>query len=331
MGVQKAFAYVGLAKQAAKGAPAAAPTYGFGVRSGSLVDHGIAADYEDYTLSGASGSDRFAPDLIRASYAPAAKFSVRAHPRLLALLMYAALGTNVDSGAAPSFVHTATPGLDLPWLTMWVKYGAEISMLTDLKLAEVDVKWTERGAPEIDVTAAACDAQLGAAAFVPVNDEVAQPFFRPVGGTFKYDVLAAGGGAVGRIKAGEVKITNALTAIPLSSLPHPDDLFPGGQKVEGMLTVTPDDLTDWRRALTGAAAGTGIATSPSVGSMALLMALDANTSWELDAAAMSWLTDLPDADPKGGPADLALAFKVKRPADGSAAFTSVVKNALAAV
>lgn len=331
MGVQKQIAYVGLAKQAAKGAPAAAPTYGFGVLSGSLLDAGIAEDYEASTLGGGA-NDRFAPGVNRTAYAPVAKLGVRAYPRLLALLMYAALGTNADSGAAPSFSHVATPGVDLPWLTMWARYAGEIVQLVDVKVSELDVKWSERSPFEVDLSVAACDAALGAAAFVPTNDEVGQGYLSPIGGTFKYDPLAAGGGAVGRVKAGEIKVTNSLVAVNLSALSHPDDLVPSGQKVEGTLTVTPNDLTDWRKILAGDAAGVTIrGTTPAIGSMSLLSTLDANTSWRLDAARLAWMTDLPDADPKGGPADLALAFRALRPGDGSAAVTATTKNSLATV
>ena len=48
-----------------------------------------------------------------------------------------------------------------------------------------------------------------------------------------------------------------------------------------------------------------------------------------DGSRVAFMADYPSSDPSGGPAEVALAYQVIRPTNGSAAFTATTRNAVA--
>jgi hypothetical protein len=321
--VQKEIVWVGLAKQTAKGAGAANATYGMGVISGKAGTFPIAQDYEATTLNGAA-SDRYARGVNRTDVVPGAVFTCRAYPRSIGLLTFLALGTNVDAGAGPH-THTATPAMVLPYATVFFRYGSgEYGKIIDCKADSLEIAWSERNPCTVAVDLKGCLPTLGTAAFTTTNDESLIGYLGPVNGVFTLDASSATPAAA-QVKSGSCKISNNLVPVALSKSILPDDIMEGDQTTEGVIGVTPNDLTDWRKILTGTGSGTAVSQVPVYGSFSLKVILDANNDLTLSSNRCDFLTDLPDADPGGGPMELDLAYRVE--ADGTnPAFTALTRN-----
>ncbi len=322
--ISKLVSYVGLSKQTAKGAGAATPaTFGFGVLDGKIFNVPITQDYSPLTLNGGT-SDRFPPNVKRTEANPAATFRTRVWPKSIGLLLYAALGAKAVSGTGP-FTHTITPDQTLPYLTLFARYGSDYEKLVDVLVDELTISWDERNPLEAALAMLGLTPSLGTAAFTVTSDETTQPFFGPVGGTLQLDT-GSGTPAAAQIKAASVKIANAIEPVPLSRAITPDDLVPAQQTVEGTVTLVPNDLSDWKKIVTGSGSGSSLQSTEQYGSLSLKVTIDANNELTLASSRVAFLAEFPDSDPGGGAAELELAFSIVRPTDGSAAFTATLKN-----
>jgi tail tube protein len=326
---QKLIAAIGLTKQSAKGAIAAAATFGFGVESGKVLDLPIAQDLRPLTLFGAA-SDRFAPGADRTAVTPGAVFSSPAWAKSIGLLLFGALGTDTPSGGGP-YLHTITPAQDLPYLTLFTVYGGggERERLGDCKVDQLVIGWDEVNPLKVDTTLRGLVPGFGVGNWVPAtNDETTQTWFGPSGGTFQLDVQGAALAAA-QVNAASITIANNLKPVKLSKSIIPDDVFPGQQAVFGTIRIVPNDFTDWRKAVGGTGAAAAMSEVPIFGKFDLKVLIDANTFIQFQADRCSMLIDYPDADTGGGYGEMTVAFMVARKTDGSAAFTALVKNTIA--
>lgn len=325
--VQTLIGLVGVAKQTGKGAAAAAPAYGLGLTDGKVFNVEIDQEPSRLTLGGGP-NDRIAAQAIRTGAHPGLSFTTRVWPRSIPLLWYAALGTLGTTGTGP-FTHTGSPGMDLPYLTGFGQIGPnEYVKLPDCKVNELTLSWDERNPLEVEVDLLGLVPALGAASWVAANDETNQTFYGPQGGTFNLEVAGAVP-LLGKVTKASVHVNNNLAEVPLSKSILPDDLLPAAQEIDGTITLMPNDLSDWRKAITGAAAGVAVSEAVIYGSFSLKVMLDANTDLTLAGVRVPMMTELPDANPEGGPAEVELAFSVVRPTDGSNAFTAAGRNAVA--
>lgn len=323
--IQELLGFVGLDLQAAKGSAGATPaTFGFGVKSGKVLQFPITQDLEDITLPGGA-SDRFAPTANRTAILPGAAFQSRAYPRMLGLLGYGALGALVTTGAGP-FTHTETPAITLPYLTAYGRYGnaVESAKVADCKVDQLTIAWTDTEPATVDAVLMGITPTLDSA-FTVTNDESLTTFWSPIGGTLRFDVDGTSLAAE-PVAAASVQISNGLTPVMISSQILPSDIMEGPQRVEGTITIRPNDFDEWQAIFTGTPGGTTPSNVPVYGSFDLKLAIDANTELTLTANRVPFLADWPDSDPAGGAAEIELAYSVVRPTDGSAAFTMVVKN-----
>ena len=321
MPIQKRIAFFGISKQTAKGAAAAAATFGLGTLGGSLLVVGIDQESDQITYS---GTQRISPDENRLGINPGAGVRTRAYPRSIGLLLFGSLGAIATTGVGP-YSHVITPAATLPYLTAFTKLGtSEYARVPDCKVDSLRLSWSERSPLEIEATLLAISAELGAAAWTITNDESAQPKFAPPGGTFKVDA-AAGTPIVAKITGGEITIANAISGITLSASLYPDDVYEGEHTFDVSLTLMPDDFAEWRKAVTGTGTGTAPANVPIFGSFETKFQIDANTHLTLAASRVAFFPDFPDADPGGGPVELVLPGRAKQPATGNA-FTATLSN-----
>lgn len=324
--VQKLIAFAGLSKQASKGTGATSPAaFGHGIISGKVFNGELTQDYEDQTLNGGA-YDRFSPAVNRIKYLPGASFKTRAWIRSLGLYLIGAIGATVDTGAGP-YTHTITPAQTLNYLTFFSRLGsAEYEKLVDCVVNSLTISWEEQSPLELDVELMGITPTFGAGgAWTATADESVATYLSPIGGTLQLDVGSATV-AAGQIKAFSVTISNNLDPVWLSSKIVPDDLMPAEQTVEGTITLVPNDMTDFRKAITGTGAGTAVQSTPVYGSFSELVQLDANNQLTLSSLRSAFMVEFPDGDPAGGKTEIECAFKVIRPTDASSPFTAVLKN-----
>ncbi len=295
MGIQKRLAQVGLAKQTAKGTPAAAPTYTVGLVSGKAYD----ADIEQSELN-TSWSTRGLAAMDRISVIPGADFELVAMPNSLGLLLMLALGADVVTGTSP-YSHAFTPAETLPWVSLFGLYGADKSEISDAKIDSLELMWEKSGALKVKVKIMGMTFAFDSSWVIgSTGEQVASGAFRGNGGTF--DVL----GASARVISGSIKIENQTSAIVASHSVTPDDIFEGDVKCAISLTVVPDDFALFRTIITGTSSGTAVQAAPLYGDVTTKWIVDASTDLTFDAPKASFLTHLPDVDPNGGAAEVTI-------------------------
>ena len=154
-----------------------------------------------------------------------------------------------------------------------------------------------------------------------------ESFLVPVGGTFSLD--SAGSTPVSaRVISGELNIKNNISPIDPSSTIESADVWEGVQEHTLKLTIVPDDLAEFRKTVTGSAAGTSVAAVAPIGSVSLTFR-ENNGSAQLvvTGSKVAFLTSFPDADPKGGAVELELAGIAVMPASGTAPLVYALTNA----
>jgi hypothetical protein len=113
------------------------------------------------------------------------------------------------------------------------------------------------------------------------------------------------------VKGGKVTMKRSPEPIYFSGSLEAGDVVEGALDVDVALTILPDDMTIWRKALTGSVSGTSISTTPQYGSFEYTFAKGAD-SLKLAGSSVAFLCDLPDADPSGKPVEHELAGKAYR-------------------
>lgn len=318
MPVQKRIAQVSLAKQSAKGSAASAGTFQVGVMSGQVVN----VDVEESELP-VTWSTRIAEAWDRIAVVPGTEFTVVAMPNTIGMLIYGACGTIVDSGST-NFTHTITSGPDLPYFTVFAKYGGEFYKMADAKIDTLELAWDRTGALTAKVKFVGCDLTFPASAYTAGTDErPTTGLLKGGGGVFQID------GADAIIKQGTVTISNNVAAVQGSASVEPADVFPGEQTVSVSLTVVPTDTTLWRKAITGTTAGTTPSAAVAIGTCEVKFVIDTHNSVDLSILNMRFACPYPEADPGGGAAEIVLEGSAFTKADGTAAYSFVVKNTLA--
>ena len=328
MPVQKRLAKVGYARQSGgKGVYPAQPTFVHGVSHGKVVESKLTERPVDLTFS-----SRMAEATIREQLVPGATFDTLGFSRSTGLLLYGALGTVATTGSADPYSQTITsPSADLPWLTLWGQFGTDYVQLTDAKVDSLKLDWA-LGELKVSAVLMGCGITLGLAAWTPTNtDDATVPGLLYQSGAGAANMQINGANA--RITKGTIEIVNNLQAIIPSYKITPDDYGVGQQTVKCTFTVVPDDLTLYKTILTGSGAGTTPQQLPYYGSFSVKFiegVTSATHDLTVSATRASLLIDFPDADPKGGAAELVVAGDVWDPRTGSAALTALLRTAIAA-
>lgn len=317
MGVQKRIAQLGFAKQTAKGAAATDPTYTIGLTGGNVYSAEVDQSELNTTWStrGLAGHERL-------SVVPGADFEAVAMPKSIGLLLYLACGAVATTGTSPAYTHTIKPSAGLPWATLFGLYGADKTEMHDVKVDSIELSWDKSGSVKVKVTALGVSFAFDSAWTVTTTGEtVAQGTFKAGGGTIQVN------GAAARVTAGSIKIENGAEAI-VSSAITPDDVFEGDVKCDVSLTILPDDLTLFRRVITGTDNGTSISADVSYGTVSIEF-VNGTNSLTFDAPNAALMVEMPEADPAGGAAELSLEGSCALATDGSEPFTFALINDVA--
>lgn len=182
------------------------------------------------------------------------------------------------------------------------------------------------------VSNAAGSAQAGAAGTITAwaDETASESFLVPVGGTFQLDVSGSTL-ASARIVGGELSIKNNLSGIEPSAQVERDDNYEGVQEHSLKLTIVPDNLNDFRKAVTGGAAGTTVSLTAPLGSVSLLFKDNSITANQLlvTGSKVAFMVAFPDADAKGGPVQIELAGMAVMPTAGVVPLTYALTNGVA--
>lgn len=295
MAVQKRIAQLGIAKQTAKGTAATAPTYTIGLTGGNVY----SAEIEQSDLN-TSWSARGLQGHDRISVVPGVGAEAPALPKSIGLLLMLALGSDTVVGLGP-YTHKFVPSSALPYHTVFGLYGAEKAAVADCKMNSLEFSWDKTGALKVKFDQVGRTLDFASAWTIGATaEQVSGGLLKGVGGTFQV------GGVSATVVSGSIKIENSVDAIIASASTTPDDVFEGDVKCGVSLTIVPDDMTQFRRVVTGTTNGTAVQSTPVYGAIDLKWVLDANTDLAFNAPRAAFMTSMPDVAPEGGAAEITL-------------------------
>ena len=323
MPIQKITAVSGIAKQSARGTLAANPTFAHGVSGGQQ----ISVEPSQSPLEVTSGK-RAATNVIREGVKNGGSIESPAYLKSLGLYLLGAMGTDTVTGSGP-YVHTFTTG-DLPYLSVFSKgIGATIQAVRDCKVDELSLKWDGAKPVELSVKVQGTVFSYPATFNAATDESGSESFLVPVGGSFQIDTL--GNTLVSaRVTKGELTIKNNVSTIDPAASIESDDVFEGVQEHEVKLTIVPDDLAEFRKVITGSATGTSVSSTVPTGSLSLSFKENAGTGGlVVTGSKVAFLTQFPDADPKGGAVELELSGMAVIPVGGTSPLTYALTNAQA--
>jgi hypothetical protein len=307
MPLQTLTAQIGVAKQASRGTLAANPTYAHGLSSGAPIQVEPTQSMLEVTTG-----KRAASTIIREVVKNSAGGSFPAYVRTLGLYLLGALGTCTTTGASAPYSHAFTTG-DLPYLSFFAKgIGADIEAVRDCKIDELTLKWDGAKPLELSVKAMGTVFSFPATFSATTDDTGSDSFLVPVGGTFEVDVIGSTL-ASARVIGGELTIKNTIETVDASAAIESADVIEGLQEHTLKLTIVPDDLSTFRKTVTGSANGSGVSSSVPVGSVNLVFKENNGT----------------EASPKGETTKLELAGTAVLPSAGTTPLTYTLVNGVA--
>lgn len=319
--LQKGLALLGIAKQTAKGTPAAAPTYTIGLTGGAVGKVEIDQSDLDTTWDtrGKMGAER-------KSIVPGADIETVATPAAIGLLLKLALGAEAVTGSGP-YVHTFTPGGTLPYATLFSMFGGgNKTAISDAKIDSLELSWDGTGAVRVKVTSMGCTYDMASAWVVgSTKESVANGnVIRPGGGSFSINSVPF------PVTAGSIKIENSVDAILSSASGLPSDIAEKDLSVTISLTTMPDDIGLFKLAATGTETGTSLTTEPVFVPVSIDLTGPGTVTLSFDFPALGIMAAMPESDPNGGAAEIQVQGSCYASAGGSDSISAVLTNAVTA-
>ena len=301
---------IGVAKQSAKATAASQPTFVHGLTGGQVfkLDRSVASD--DVSCGVRAGTDSHVEKVV-----PGADFDTFGYADALPLYLYAAMGAiassaNSGSGMSGYYDHTITLGDSLPYLTVWSRLGGVYNRVDGCKVDQVEIDYEGNSPLEFGITMLGLAATLGLNAFPgSVDPSCFDGYFVPTGGTFKIDT-ASGTPVAAPITKGSLSLANNCATDPLAGQVLPGDIEEGKLTTSGSVTVKPDDMTLYRKMVTGASDGTAPTSAMVYGSLEwdFTHSKDPKCSMKVTASNIPFTADFPDVDPAGGAAEVEFSF-----------------------
>ena len=239
-----------LAKQTAKGTPAAASAgYKLKLTGGDLEPNRQFLTLQETDASRQQGSTV----VVGAQVEGTPEWYIR--PEEFGLIAYAALGANADTGAGP-YTHTATIAQRPPYLTCWKNIGAGtvVDQYNDVTLGSLELSG---GAGQ----ALACKADMmGLNAVLGATDSSAAIVS---GHVFTYPecTVTLGGVDGGKTENWTLTYNSNAEFIQGDNSVTPYDVVLGRAVVTGSYQTILENDSDYRKFHTGAAAGTAFTTT----------------------------------------------------------------------
>lgn len=323
MPMQSISTLVGIAKQSAKGTIATNPTFAHGITGGNPITVDPKQSPVEVTTA-----KRAAYNVIRETVENGASFDTLGYMKTIGLYLLGAIGTDTVTGSSP-YVHTYSTG-DLPYLTVFTKgLDSTIEAVRDCKVDELSLKWDNSKPVQVSVKLAGTVFSYPSTFTATTDETGSESFLVPIGGTFQIDVLGSTL-ATASVVAGELTIKNNLTSVDPSATIEADNQWEGRQDMSLKLTIIPDDLSLFRKTVTGGASGTSVASVVPVGSVSLAFKENNGTGQlAVTGSKVAFLTAFPDVDPKGGPIKIELVGEAVVPSGGTAPLVYALSNAQA--
>lgn len=309
MSVNTSIGLIGVAKQTNKATAASTPTFVHGLTGGQTFKLDRSVESADVSCGVRTNTDAYVSSIV-----PGVDFETFGYSDVMPLYFYAAMGniastTQSGTGTA-SKKHTVTLGDSLPYLTFWGRIGGEYTKTSGCKVDQLEMSFEGNAPLNFGITALGLDATFGLNAFPgSVDPSCFDGYFVPTGGSFKIETLGTTP-AVAPIVSGSLTLSNSCSSDPLLGMVTPGDIAEGKLTTSGSITVKPDDMTLYRKMVTGASNGTTLTGNMVYGSFELNFTHSKETTHKMKVTAthVPFTCEFPSVDPNGGAAELDFSF-----------------------
>lgn len=309
-------AYVGVAKQTAKGTPAAAPIYKFPFTGGN-----IGPDRSIGRLSETDSSrDRGTAYVQRQSVSGTPEVYVR--DSSIGMLLLGAMGADSVTGAT-NFVHTFTTSALLPYMTFWKNTGDLVyDRYQDVFISSLAIR-ADAGNPLV----ASFGVQGLATTFASVDPAPATPLTK--GAVYNYNEAAVtlGGGATSSISSFELSIENNVNIQQTDDVTG-YDVIAGTREVSLGFDMIFESDVEYRKFHTGTGAGTAVSSSIFTTSASFTFTKGVNNEISFTFPVVAYEEFPVEPQPGGDPFVVPVRASIE-PVVGSSVLTAVLKNQVA--
>ncbi len=290
-----------IGKQTAKGTPQASPTFKLKVTGGDINPTRQVIQLNETDSSRQEGKSI----VVGAAVEGNPEFYCR--PDDFGLLAYGVLGTNVDSGTAPNYIHRATMinSGATPYFTIFKAIGGSVLVdrYSDCRINGVHLKGQAGQALTCGVDILGSNFLLGQTdpALGPVTqDPLTYPLLTCTKGTSK----------PGTVESFELDITNGATNQMADSGLTPYDTVNGEIQVGGTMTMLFESDADYRRFHTGSATGTVPTTTLFTEALRFrIVATEPILMLDITLNSVAYTSYPVPPDPGGAPIKVAMGFK----------------------
>lgn len=301
MAINPSIGLVGAALQTARDTPATQPTFLHGLTGGTP----FAASRSIANTPVACGT-RAPSDARVDSIEVNPSVESLCYPDVLGLYLYAALGnvtSEADSVAGEGYYkHVFTMGPTLPYLTLWSQVGVDNFTEADgCKCSELQLSAT--GNEHVAMTASfmGIDAKVGIDA-IPgdLDPSCYEGKYTTTDCTFKLDA-ASETPVDALVSDASFTFTNGVTALTSIGRVTPRDVADGNLSAGVSVTTIPDDITQYKKMVTGSDSSTQISGKVVMGSVyaKFVHSDDSKMTLEIQLKHVPFTADYPSVDPEG--------------------------------
>lgn len=301
MAINPSIGLVGAALQTARDTPATQPKFLHGLTGGTP----FAASRSIANTPVACGT-RAPSDARVDSIEVNPSVESLCYPDVLGLYLYAALGnvtSEADSVAGEGYYkHVFTMGSTLPYLTLWSQVGVDNFTEADgCKCSELQLSAT--GNEHVAMTASfmGIDAKVGIDA-IPgdLDPSCYEGKYTTTDCTFKLDA-ASETPVDALVSDASFTFTNGVTALTSIGRVTPRDVADGNLSAGVSVTTIPDDITQYKKMVTGSDSSTQISGKVVMGSVyaKFVHSDDSKMTLEIQMKHVPFTADYPSVDPEG--------------------------------
>lgn len=301
MAINPSIGLVGAALQTARDTPATQPTFLHGLTGGTP----FAASRSIANTPVACGT-RAPSDARVDSIEVNPSVESLCYPDVLGLYLYAALGnvtSEADSVAGEGYYkHVFTMGPTLPYLTLWSQVGVDNFTEADgCKCSELQLSAT--GNEHVAMTASfmGIDAKVGIDV-IPgdLDPSCYEGKYTTTDCTFKLDA-ASETPVDALVSDASFTFTNGVTALTSIGRVTPRDVADGNLSAGVSVTTIPDDITQYKKMVTGSDSSTQISGKVVMGSVyaKFVHSDDSKMTLEIQLKHVPFTADYPSVDPEG--------------------------------
>lgn len=297
MPINPSIGLVAAAVQTNRDTPASTPTFMHGLTGGTP----FAANRSIANTPVACGN-RGPSDARVDSVSVEPSVETLCYPDVIGLYLYAALGDVQSSPAEENYKHVFKMGSSLPYLTLWSQVGTNnFTMASGCKCSQLQISATGNEHLQASASFLGIDAEVGIAA-IPGSLEPScyGGKYTTTDCTFKLDT-ASSTPVDALVSDCSFTIANGTTTLSSLGRVMPRDIADGNLSAGVTVTTIPDDITQYRKMVTGSASTTKITGKVVLGSVYAKFVHTDNPDWyiEIEMNHVPFTADYPSVDPEG--------------------------------